>query len=143
MNQGEPVNDVPTPPPEPPASTPAPQPPPSTPQPVPPTAAAPPAGAAPGPVVPKPDKSGKAVAAMVLGIVALVSLLCGWIFLELPSLILGILAIVFGHLGKKETAERPGLEGEGQAQAGFIMGIVATALAAIWFVFIVIAAATS
>jgi len=77
---------------------------------------------------------------MVLGICALVSLFCGWIFLELPGLILGILAIVFGHLGKQEVAESSGMEGEGQAKAGFIMGIIATALSALWFVIIIIAA---
>ena len=67
-------------------------------------------------------------------------LFCGWIFLELPSLILGILAIVFGHIAKGEIAAAPGMEGEGQAKAGFIMGIIATALSALWFVFIIIAA---
>ncbi len=108
---------------------------------MPPTATAPPAGAAPAQVAPKPDKSGKAVASMVLGIVGLVLLFCGWIFLEIPSLILGILAIIFGHLGKQEIAERPGLGGESEAKAGFIMGIICTVLAGLWFVFIVVAAA--
>lgn len=138
------MNDVPTPtpPPEPPQqpeSTPAPPPPPAAPQP--PTATAPPVGVTPGQVAPAPDKSGKAVASMVLGIVALVCLFCFWFILEIPSLVLGILAIVFGHLAKQEIAERPGLEGEDQAKAGFIMGIVATALSVVFAIIIVVAAA--
>ncbi|MBK5233955.1 MAG: DUF4190 domain-containing protein [Thermoleophilia bacterium] len=131
------MNDVPTPtpPPEPP------QPPATTPPPIPPTATAPPAGAAPGQVAPKPDKSGKAVASMVLGIVALVSLFCAWLVFQIPVLILGILAIVFGQMAKKEIAETPGLGGADQAKAGFIMGIVATVLGGIGFIVMIILAA--
>jgi hypothetical protein len=136
------MNDVPTPPepPQQPESTPPPQPPPLPPQP--PTASAPPVGA-PGQVARQPDKSGKAVASMVLGIVALVSLFCAWLVLALPSLIMGIIAIVLAQMAKKEIAERPGLEGEGQAKAGFIMGIIATAISAITFLILVIALAAS
>ncbi|MBK8294159.1 MAG: DUF4190 domain-containing protein [Solirubrobacterales bacterium] len=60
----------------------------------------------------------------------------------MPALVLGILAIVFGHLSKQEIAANPGMEGEGQAKAGFIMGIICTALAGIGFVIMVIAAAS-
>lgn len=129
------MNDVPTPPPppepQPPAATPPPPGPPTT-----------PAGtAAPQAAVAAAPKSGKAIASMVLGIVALVSLFCAWLLFQVPALILGILAIVFGHLAKQEIAENPELEGEGQAKAGFVMGIVATALAGIGFIVMVIAAA--
>jgi len=139
------MNDVPAPPPEP-SNDPPPTPPPVQPQgappPVPPSATAPPAGATPGQVAPPENKSGKAVASMVLGIVGLVSLFCAWILFQVPALVLGVLAIVFGRLAKQEIAANPGMEGEGQAKAGFIMGIICTTLAGIGFVVMVIAAAS-
>ena len=118
---------------------PAPTPPP-VPPPVPPTATAPAAGSPPGVLAAPTPKSGKATAAMVLGICGLVSLFCAWIFIQVPALVLGILAIVFGHLGKQEVRENPGMEGEGQAQAGFIMGIITTALAGAGFITMVVLA---
>jgi hypothetical protein len=93
-------------------------------------------------VPPPANKSGKATASMVLGIVGLVSLLCAWIFFQVPALVLGILAIVFGHQAKGEIAASPGMEGEGQAKAGFIMGIITTALSAVGFIVMVIIAAS-
>lgn len=139
------MNDVPAPPPEPSSEPPKPpaqsQSQPPVPPPLPPTAAPPVGSTPPGQVAPPAPKSGKAVASMVLGIVGLVFLFCGWLFLELPSLIMGILAIVLGHLAKQEIAENPGMEGEGQAKAGFIMGIVGTVLAGLWLIIVLAAAA--
>ena len=63
---------------------------------------------------PAPPTSGKATTALVLGI-------CG--FLVCP-VICSVLAIIFGALAKKEIDESPGMQGRGQAQAGFILGIV-------------------
>jgi Domain of unknown function (DUF4190)/Protein of unknown function (DUF2510) len=71
--------------------------------------------------------NGMAVAALVLGI-------CWGYGL------LSILAIIFGAIGRKQTAER-GQGGRGLATAGLILGIVGLAIAAI--VIIAAAAATS
>lgn len=95
------------------------------------------------PLVAKAPYSGMATASMVLGIVGLVSLACAWLVFGVPALILGILAIVFGSQAKKEIAAQPGLEGEGQAKAGFIMGIITTSLAGITLVILIIATAAS
>ena len=58
--------------------------------------------------------SGKATAALVLGIVGLF----------LAPIISSTLAIVFGSLAKGDIARDPGLEGDGRALAGIILGIV-------------------
>lgn len=88
-------------------------------------------------------KSDKAVAAMVLGILGLVSLLCSWLILALPSLILGILAIVFGQIARNEIKANPGMEGDGQATAGFVTGIVATSISTLILILMVIGAIAS
>lgn len=87
------------------------------------------------PVV-QPPKSGKATAAMVLGICALASitLACCFSLLLTITFVLGILAIIFGILAKNEIRDTPGLAGYGQAQAGLIMGIVGLALSVVIFV---------
>jgi len=85
-----------------------------------------------------PAKSDKAVASMVMGIVALVSLLCSWLILALPSLALGILAIVFGQMARNEIKANPGMDGDSQATAGFVTGIVATSISALILILMVI-----
>ncbi|NRQ40298.1 DUF4190 domain-containing protein [Nonomuraea sp. NN258] len=60
--------------------------------------------------------SGKATAALVLGIVSLV--LCG---------ILSILTVIVGHSAIAEI-DREGLEGRGLATAGLVLGYVAMVL---------------
>jgi hypothetical protein len=90
---------------------------------------APPVPAAPSAAVVNSTRgtNGMAVAALVLG-------LCwGYGFLS-------ILAIIFGAIGRKQTAER-GQGGRGLATAGLILGIVGVAIAAI--VIIAAASATS
>lgn len=73
---------------------------------------------APGGYGPPPSTSQKATWAMVTGIVGL--LCCG---------LAGIPAIILGSQAKKEIAASGGaLTGEGQAQAGFVLGIIALAL---------------
>ena len=74
---------------------------------------------------------GKATAALVLGIVGI--FLC--------PLVCSVLAIIFGVQARNEIDANPtALGGRGQAQAGFILGIVGIALTVIW---IVIFAATA
>ncbi|EDY57303.1 integral membrane protein [Streptomyces sviceus ATCC 29083] len=72
---------------------------------------------------PVPPQNGMGVAAMVLGILSC-ALFCMYGIL---SLVLGVLAIVFGIKGRKR-AERGEATNRGQAQAGFIMGIIGTIL---------------
>jgi hypothetical protein len=72
---------------------------------------------------PMPPQNGMGVAAMVLGILSC-ALFCMYGIL---SLVLGILAIVFGIKGRKRAA-RGEATNHGQAQAGFIMGIIGTIL---------------
>lgn len=76
--------------------------------------------------------SSKATPALILGIVGLIC--CG---------ICAILAIIFGKQAKDEIAANPGMQGEGQAQAGFILGIVGTALWGAGILIYAIAAAAS
>ena len=77
-----------------------------------------------GPVA---EKKGLSIAAMVLGIVAIV----GYCINGYLVLICGILAIVFGVIGKKKG-------GKGMAKAGFILGIVALSI----YVLIILLGAT-
>jgi heme/copper-type cytochrome/quinol oxidase subunit 2 len=70
-----------------------------------------------------PPQNGMGVAAMVLGILSC-ALFCMYGVL---SLVLGVLAIVFGIKGRKR-AERGEATNHGQAQAGFITGIIGTIL---------------
>ena len=71
-----------------------------------------------GPWATSPPNSGKAVAALVLGILGIVS-----------CQVLGIAAIVLGQQASDEIAASGGrLGGEGFAKAGVIMGWVAVAL---------------
>lgn len=77
-----------------------------------------PPGPPPGPWATPPPNSGKAVAALVLGILGVVS-----------CQVLGIAAIVLGQQANEEIAASGGrLGGEGFAKAGLIMGWVAVAL---------------
>jgi hypothetical protein len=91
-------------------------------------AAAPAAGGAGGAVVER-KKSGKAIAALVLGILSLVAPL---------GIVLGIIAIVLGALARKEIQASASLDGDGMALAGIITG----ALGSILFIVLVIAAAS-
>jgi hypothetical protein len=74
--------------------------------------------------------SGKAVAALVLGI-------AGWL---VAPFILSVLGIVFGALARKEIAANPSLGGRGMANWGFWLSI--SGLAA-WVVLIAVLVATS
>ena len=78
------------------------------------------------PVTETKENSGKATAAMVLGILgALVA-----IVVPIVGIIMGIIAIVFGRQAREET-ESGRKSGRGKAQAGFVLGIVAVVLGVI------------
>jgi hypothetical protein len=83
---------------------------------------------------PNGPRSGRAVAAMVLGIFALIT-----VVFTIPSIVLGILAIVFGGVARGEVKRR-GMLGGKQALAGLILGIVSLVLVVGW---LAIAVATS
>ena len=73
-----------------------------------------------------PKTSGMAIASLVLGIVGVLT--CG-------CMILAILAVVFGQLGKKDIRTSGGAKtGAGLAQAGFILGIVGIVLGVAYWV---------
>lgn len=88
----------------------------------------PPGGGYGGTYGPVPQTSQKATWSMILGILSL--LCCG---------LLGIASIIMGQQAKGEIAASNGhLTGSGQAQAGFILGIVALSLTALGIVFYVV-----
>ncbi len=65
--------------------------------------------------------NGMAVAALVLGLVSIV-LMCIW-YIAIPC---GILAVIFGIIGRKNASE--GASGRGMATAGLILGIAGLVL---------------
>ncbi|AQS67283.1 DUF4190 domain-containing protein [Streptomyces pactum] len=75
------------------------------------------------PGLPLPPQNGAGTTAMVLGILAC----CMFCAYGVVSLVLGILAVVFGVKGRRK-AERGEATNHGQAQAGFIMGIIGIVL---------------
>ena len=77
---------------------------------------------------PQQPNSGKAVTALVLGILGLV--MCGP-FTAIP-------AIVVGRNATREIDESQGrMEGRGMAQAGFILGIIGTVLGGLALLFVI------
>ena len=64
-------------------------------------------------------QNGFGTAAMVLGIAALALMFCTW---GVAGIVLGVLALIFGLLGKGRVA-RGEANNRGQALAGIIMGI--------------------
>ena len=77
--------------------------------------------------------NGKAVASLVCGIAG---------FLVCP-LVLHIAAVILGNQAKGEISRDPSQEGQGMAQAGYILGIVGLVLSALTVVIIIIAVAAS
>jgi hypothetical protein len=67
--------------------------------------------------------NGMGNAALVLGILSI----CLFFMYGFVSLVLGILAVVFGVKGRKR-ADRGEANNRGQAQAGFVMGIIGIAV---------------
>ncbi|MEU5536747.1 DUF4190 domain-containing protein [Streptomyces sp. NPDC020362] len=75
------------------------------------------------PGMPMAPQNGMGTAAMVLGILSI----CLFCLYGVPSLVLGVIAVVLGVKGKKR-AERGEATNHGQAQAGFITGIIGIVL---------------
>ena len=103
----------------------------------------PPAGAGPhhpgpaqyGPPPGQQPGNGMAVAALVLGIVGAVFVI---IFFPL-ALVLGILAIIFGFIGRNRYNRNPAVGRKGMAIAGLILGIIATVLSIALFILVGVA----
>jgi hypothetical protein len=66
-------------------------------------------------------RSGKAIAALVCGIISLI----------LFGIVLGVVAVVLGTMARKEIAADPSLEGDGMALAGIITGAIGALLAVV------------
>jgi len=79
-------------------------------------------------------QNGMGTAAMVLGILSC----CLFCIYGIVSVVLGVLAVVFGIKGK-QRADRGEANNRGQAQAGFITGIVGIVLGIAAIVVMVIA----
>jgi hypothetical protein len=138
---------------EPPAQGASGQPPPPTgahpppPRQPPPTYAAPPypAGAyvaPPGPIEPEPG-NGEAIAGLVLGICSVVFVVFSLGFSSIISLVCGVLGIIFGRKGKRNVDDGATRRHRGLAQAGFVTGIVGSALSviatAVWVILFIVA----
>jgi uncharacterized protein DUF4190 len=88
----------------------------------------------PGPVATR--NNGYGIAAMVLGIVAVVASFNGFFFITLPlAVAAGVLAIVFGILGRRRV-QRGEADNAGQALAGIILGPIAILLVAAGVAFV-------
>jgi large-conductance mechanosensitive channel len=88
--------------------------------------------------MPMAPQNGMGTAAMVLGILSC----CLFCLYGLPSLVLGVVAIILGVKGK-QRADRGEATNRGQAQAGLVTGIVGTVLGLVaiaFFVFVIVAA---
>lgn len=75
--------------------------------------------------MPKPQSNGKAVASLVLGIIAVVTLFFGtfaWI-----GVICGIIGLILGAQARRETPS-------GIATAGFVLSLIAVILCALTFI---------
>jgi len=69
--------------------------------------------------MPMPPRNGFGIAALVLGILSV----CLFCMYGLPAVILGTLAVVFGVKGRR-LADKGEADNRGQAQAGFVLGII-------------------
>ena len=98
---------------------------------------APPPPAMPPPPAPghgyaQPPTDGMAITALVLGIVAFPGICC----YGLPAIICGVIAVILGRMAMgKIRAAGGAIGGYGLAQAGWICGLIAGALGAIYLVF--------
>jgi hypothetical protein len=93
-----------------------------------------------GPVEPS---NGKAVAAMVLGIVGLIMLLSGLGILFFINLPCSILAWIFGVQGKRTVDRGETTKGDAMAKAGFWTGLIGTILGVLAIVIWIVAIAAS
>jgi len=81
------------------------------------------------------NSSGKAIAALVLGICSIV----GCLFYGVPGLVCGILAIYFARKVRQEIeAGEADLSAKGMSDAGRICGIIGTCLSALFVVLMIV-----
>lgn len=85
------------------------------------------------PGMPMPPQNGMGVAALVLGILSC----CLFCLYGVVSIVLGILAVIFGVQGRRK-AERGEADNRGQAQAGLITGIIGIVLGVLMIVLVII-----
>ncbi|MFJ2563193.1 DUF4190 domain-containing protein [Streptomyces sp. NPDC087568] len=85
------------------------------------------------PGMPMPAQNGMGTAAMVLGILSCV----GFCFYGIFSVVLGVLAVVFGVKGRRK-ADRGEANNRGQAQAGLITGIIGIVLGLVTIALLVV-----
>ena len=85
-------------------------------------------------------KNSTATTSMVLGIIAVVSILATpFCCITLPGMLTGPFAVWTGVKARREIDRQPGLYGNrGQAVAGLVTGIVATVLAVLLILFVAI-----
>jgi len=69
--------------------------------------------------MPMPPRNGFGIAALVLGILSV----CLFCMYGVVSVVLGTLAVVFGVKGRR-LADKGEADNRGQAQAGFVLGII-------------------
>ncbi|MEA2310428.1 MAG: hypothetical protein QOE28_396 [Solirubrobacteraceae bacterium] len=81
------------------------------------------------PVTDQANRSGRAITALVLGIISIL----GAVLSPLLGVILGIIAIVLGATARSDI-RRTGQRGAGQAKAGWILGSVGIVVAVINFI---------
>jgi hypothetical protein len=94
----------------------------------------PPQYGAPVPGMPggQPQTSGKAIAALVTGLVGLLTICCGFFVVS------SIAALILGFMGRKEIAASNGqLKGDGFALTGIITGIIGIVMVAISIILVV------
>jgi len=71
------------------------------------------------------------VAALVLGIIALVFALIPFLYTQFVGIVLGLIALILGVVGRKQAAEQ-GMP-TGSATAGMVLGIIATVLSVLFY----------
>ena len=102
----------------------------------------PPSGGAPPPPPPyQPPPAGGALVGVgqVQNQKALFSLILGIVSLICCGFVAGVPAAILGNMAKKEIEASGGAQsGAGMAQAGFILGIIGTALSAIGLIFYIL-----
>ena len=75
--------------------------------------------------------NGKSTPSMIIGIVSVIMICC----CSPLAVIGGVVATVLGHQSKSEIAASGGMQGgEGKAQAGFVLGIIAIVLGTVLFI---------
>lgn len=70
-----------------------------------------------------------------LAIVSLVSGILGWTFLPM---IAAIVAIITGHLARSEIRDHPGMEGDGLALVGLILGYTMIAISVLTVIVVIL-----